>query len=57
MSKGVCTGECIDQKVVHVYRKLLCLINTVQLYILVPCGASTEVNHYEKCVLPITIFS
>ena len=36
--------------------KLLCLNHTVQLYILVPCGANTDVNHYENCVLPITIF-
>ena len=29
---------------------------TVQLCILVPCGANTDVNHSENCVLPITIF-
>ena len=29
---------------------------TVQLYILVPCGAHTDVNHCENRVLPITIF-
>ena len=36
--------------------KFLCLNHTVLLYILVPCGANTDVNHYENCVLPITIF-
>ena len=24
--------------------------------LLVPCGANIDVNHYENCVLPITIF-
>ena len=37
--------------------KIALFINhTVQLYILVPCGANTDVNHYENCVLPIKIF-
>ena len=25
--------------------------------ILVPCGANTDLNHYENCVLPIEYFS
>ena len=39
----------------HVYRKckkMFCLNHTVQLYILVPCGANIDVNNYENCVLP-----
>ena len=37
----MCTEKC----------KHCCLNHTVQLYILVPGGANTDVNHYENCVL------
>ena len=53
-------GECIDQKVLHVYRK--CRNASVPYcticFILVglPRGSNTDVNHYENRVLLITIF-
>ena len=36
--------------------KIARLNHTVELYILVPCSANTDVNHYTNCELPITIF-
>ena len=42
-----------NQKVLHVYRKWKkCSVEIIKYN----CGANSDVNHYENCVLPITIF-